>query len=270
MSAKPRSLLRIEYEEAAEAYLRSLPPEHFMEAVAQSTQRKITVASFEVIHVSRPDVQLFSELLLQYPHGKPVRICQVVPDNMAVVHEEAIQAKGSYDLPLQPVLPLLVMEYVSKNTKRKDYDENFNKYERELKIPYYLLFYPDNQELTLFRRNRSKYVSVKPKENGRYAIPELELEVALLEGWVRYWFRGQLVPLPGDLVLELKEARRQLGEALRRADDEKRRADDEKRRADDLAGNAERDRQARALLEQELAQLRAQLAQGQQPGKNRS
>jgi hypothetical protein len=62
MSAKPRSLLRIEYEEAAEAYLRSLPPEHFMEAIAQATQRKITLASFEVINVGRPDVQLFNEL----------------------------------------------------------------------------------------------------------------------------------------------------------------------------------------------------------------
>ena len=44
-SNKPRSLLRIEYEEAAEAYLRSLPPEHFMEATPQSIQRVITRAA---------------------------------------------------------------------------------------------------------------------------------------------------------------------------------------------------------------------------------
>lgn len=31
---KPRPLLRIEYEESAEAYLRSLPIEHFKEATA--------------------------------------------------------------------------------------------------------------------------------------------------------------------------------------------------------------------------------------------
>ena len=42
---KPLSQLRLEYEEAAQAYLRSLPPEHFMESVTQSTQRKITVES---------------------------------------------------------------------------------------------------------------------------------------------------------------------------------------------------------------------------------
>jgi hypothetical protein len=41
----PRPLLRIAYEEAAEAHLRSLPPEHFMEATAQATQREITLGS---------------------------------------------------------------------------------------------------------------------------------------------------------------------------------------------------------------------------------
>src|SRR5262245_31169484 len=64
---KPRQLVRIEYEEAAERYLRSLPPEHFMEAVAQSTQRKITLESLDLVHARRADVQIFSELLVQYP-----------------------------------------------------------------------------------------------------------------------------------------------------------------------------------------------------------
>jgi hypothetical protein len=31
-TTKPRHLLRLDYEKAAEVYLRSLPPEHFMEA----------------------------------------------------------------------------------------------------------------------------------------------------------------------------------------------------------------------------------------------
>src|SRR5262249_44214572 len=65
--AKPRALLEIAYEEAAQAYLRSLPPEHFMEATAQATQRKITLESLDVLRVHRPDVQVFNELLVQYP-----------------------------------------------------------------------------------------------------------------------------------------------------------------------------------------------------------
>jgi hypothetical protein len=39
----PRPLIALRYAEAAEAYLRSLPLEHFMEATGQSTQRKITL-----------------------------------------------------------------------------------------------------------------------------------------------------------------------------------------------------------------------------------
>jgi hypothetical protein len=241
---KPRSLLRIEYEEAAEAYLRTLPPEHFMEATAQSTQRKITLAAFDVIHVARPDIQLFSELLVQYPHGRPSRIHQVVPDNFAVVWNQPIVASGSYDLPLQPTGLMCVMEYVSKHSKRKDYDDNFQRYERDLKVPYYLLFYPDNQEMTLYRRGSRRYISVKPNGNDRLAVAELEVEVGLLDGWVRYWFRGQLVPLTGELHQDLLQTRRALENERRRADDANRRADDFERRLE--------------AVEKELARLRDQ------------
>jgi hypothetical protein len=54
---KPRPLLRIEYEEAAEAYLKSLPPEHFIEAQAQGRQREITLESLDLVNARRPDVQ---------------------------------------------------------------------------------------------------------------------------------------------------------------------------------------------------------------------
>jgi hypothetical protein len=281
-SAIPRSLLRIRYEEAAEAYLRSLPPEHFMEGIAQATQRKITVCSFEVVAVERPDLQLFNELLVQYPLGPEDEIQQVVPDNMLVRSEEPIKASGSFDLPLQPVGPFWVMEYVSKNTKRKDYDDNFEKYERALKVPYFLLFYPDNQELTLYRHTGRKYVSVKPNERGRYPVAEVDIELGLLDGWVRYWYKGKLLPLPADLLHELEtvreqleEARRQLAAAKRLAKREQRRADrleqraeEEARRAEEEARRAAEEREGRHGAEQELARLRDQLARLQaQPPK---
>jgi Uma2 family endonuclease len=209
----PRHLLHLRYFEAEQEYLRSLPPEHFMEATPQATQRKITVESFDLITAVRPEVQVFNELLVQYERKKKdedkdkTRLGQVVPDNMVVLHNEPIKADGSFNLPLQPVGPFLILEYVSKNNKRKDYDDNMLKYEHEIKVQYYLLFQPDVEELTLYRHNTRKYVSVKPNDNERYAIPELELEVALLDGWVRYWFRGELLPLPGDLLEQRDEAR---------------------------------------------------------------
>jgi Uma2 family endonuclease len=136
----------------------------------------------------------------------------VVPDNMVVVHDEPIKAEGSYDVPLQPVGPFWVLEYVSKGSERKDYEDNMEKYERHLKVPYYLTFYPDNQEMTLYRHNGRKYVTVKPNGHGRHAIPPLEMEVALLDGWVRFWFRGELLALPADLLRQLDQTRRDLQE----------------------------------------------------------
>jgi hypothetical protein len=264
MSTVPRHLLRLRYAEAAQEYLRSLPPEHFMEAVAQGIQRKITLESFDLIHADWEDVQAFNELLLQYRFGRRQVIRQVVPDNTVIKYPEPIDAETSYDVELQPVGPLLVLEYVSKSNKRKDYEDSFRKYERELKVPYYLLFYPDNQELTLFHLQGRKYVSVKPNEHGRYAIPELKLEVALLDGWVRYWYKGKLLPLPAELQQELEEARRQLAAEKRRADQQQQRADQQQRRADQLQEQLDQERQrreqeqrAREALEQELAGLRA-------------
>src|SRR5712664_1851907 len=96
---KPRQLLRIAYEKAAEADLRSLPPEHFMEATPQASQREITVASLALVKAQRPEVQYFNELLVQYPYGRRQRIRQVVPDKMVVLHPEPIRAIGSYDIP---------------------------------------------------------------------------------------------------------------------------------------------------------------------------
>src|SRR5262245_50145173 len=115
-----------EYERAAERYLRSLPPEHFMEAMPQGTQRKITLESLDLLHTLRPDVQVFNELLVQYPlNGE---LGQVVPDNMVVVSEDEVDTAGSFNLPFESAEPFLVMEYVSPYSKRKDYKDSFRKY----------------------------------------------------------------------------------------------------------------------------------------------
>ncbi len=235
------------YEEAAQAYLRSLSLEHFMEATEQATQREITLESLALAKPHRHDVHVFNELLVQFqdPARPRRRPRQVVPDNMIVVHEDEIEVSGSYNVELQPARPFCVLEYVSKHNARKDYDDNMEKYEQQLKVPYYLLFYPDNQELTLYRHNGERYVTVLLNEQGRYPIAELELEVALVNGWVRYWFRGKMLPLPAELQRELDEVRLQAEEHRKRAEKERRRADKE--------------HQGRVVAEQEVERLRAEL-----------
>jgi len=225
-----------------------------MEATPQGTQREVSLESLALVKAQRSDVHVFNELLVQYPFGRVGKIHQVVPDNMIVRYDGVIEAEGSYDVPFQPKGPFMTMEYVSKSSKRKDYEDSFHKYERELKVPYYLTFYPDNQELTLYRHNGRKYVTVKPNEHGRFAVPELDLEVKIEDGWVRFWYKGNLLPLPAELLRELNQVKQLLEQQTHRADDEERRANDEKRRADD-------EKLARLTLERQLADMRAQMEQ---------
>jgi hypothetical protein len=175
-------------------------------------------------------------LLVQYPVAGQRKPGQVVPDNLVVISEQPIEAETSYNLPLEPARPFWVLEYVSKNNRRKDYEENFDKYERDLQVPYYLVFYPDNDELTLYRHTGKKYVSVKPNKQGRYAIPELDLELRLEGGWVRYWHRGKLLPLPAELQEELEAANRRAEEATRHAAELQRRLAEAERELAELRG----------------------------------
>ncbi len=211
---EPRS--PAEYEEAARAYMRGLPLEHFAESVGQGRQRMITLASLRLLHAHRSDVQVFNELLVQYPYGRRGQVRQVVPDNMVVVHPEPIRANLNYDLPFQPVAPFWVLNYVSPYTRRKDYDADFRRYEAELKIAYVLVCYPEQRKMVLYRHSGKKYVAVAANPAGRYAIPELDLEMGLLDGWARYWYRGDQLLLPHELKQEIDELRERTRKAVER------------------------------------------------------
>ena len=222
-----------------------------MEATHQDRQRKITLESLDLVSARRSDVHVFNELLVQYPRPRQRRPGQVVPDNMVVLSDEPIEAETSFNVPLEPAGPFWVLEYVSKHNKRKDYEKSFEQYERELKVPYYMVFYPEAEELTLYHHDGKNYVTVKPNKHGRYPITPLEMEVKILDGWVRFWHKGRLLPLPAELQREFDAANRRANEAERRATE----ADN---RAADLQRRLER-------AEQELARLRA----SRQPPPNR-
>ena len=179
-----------------------------MEAIPQATQREITLESLALLQTRRSDVQYFNELLVQYPwHGK---IRQVVPDNMLIHSTEPSRACTNYALEFEAVLPFLVMEYVSPNSERKDYDESYRKYEQELKVPYCLLFHPEKQDLRVYRHDGQRYVRLEPGLHGRCQIPELELEVGIYQHWVRFWHQGQLLELPAELQQRLDQQAEQL------------------------------------------------------------
>lgn len=228
---------RAEFVRSADEYCRWLwkhHPEHFMESTDHAQQRLIFVSAFDVVRAENPLVHPYNELLIQWrrkTNGREIR--KVVPDNMVVLSRRKPDPKGSYDLPFQPAPPFWVLEYVSKQSGRKDDEFSFDKYEQELEVPYYLVYYHDAQEMSLYRHDGRRYVSVKPNARGRCAIPEIEVEAALLDDWTRFWHRGELLPLP----CEMHRTLRVLGE---RAEKETLRADDATRRADALQAELDR------------------------------
>ena len=238
-SKKSHILTAEEHEQCAKEYMRSLPLEHYAEAIGQSHQRGITLKSLSVLKARRPDVQSFNELLVQYHHGRDSRLRQVVPDNMVLVWHEPIKANLSFNLPLQPVRPLWVLDYLSKYSHRKDYNDHFRKYERELKVPYYLRIDTDNQQFILYHHTGQKYVSVKPNAKGRLELPQLNLEIGLLDGEVRYWSQGELLLLPGELLREIEKYRRLVDAAKQNADEAEQRADEAEQRADEAEQRAD-------------------------------
>jgi Uma2 family endonuclease len=231
--------LREVYQRDAEELLRSLPLEHFMQSTWQSKQYFLAVQSFEYIHCFHPEIQCFSELLIQYPipGGDPRKPGQVVPDVWVLIHHEPIKPKLSYMVPLQPVLPTLVMEWTCKTNTRKDYADHRRRYERDLKVPYYLLFHPEDVVVEMHELVDGNYRRMEPDSNGRYRLPLLEVELGLVDKYIRFWHRGELAKLGVELYEELNERK------LRREAIDRERIAIEKCEA----------------LEAELAALRAQL-----------
>ena len=134
-TALPRSLLRIRYYEAAER-ISQPTPEHFMEAIPKQLSEK---SRWKVSPLSGRAVRGAGlQRTARAVSLAAQKIGQVVPDNMVVIHPEPIVADGSYDVLFQPVGPFWMMEYVSNSNNGKDYEKSFKKYERDLKVPYYL------------------------------------------------------------------------------------------------------------------------------------
>src|SRR4249920_1955791 len=89
-----------EYDQVAWEYYQTLPLEHFMEALPQSTQRKIAWESLDLLSSRRPEVQDFNELLVQYRQAGALR--RVIPDNMVRICDKPPQTLRSFNIDLEP------------------------------------------------------------------------------------------------------------------------------------------------------------------------
>ena len=193
------------------AFLKKKHPAHFWKSVAESEQRHITNTSLDMLASKRSDVHVYGELLIQWRNEKG-KLRRVVPDNMIVLAEERPDVTMNFAIEVQKSRPFFVLEYVTETNKRKHHQKSYGKYEAELKVPYYTIFQLDDRKLSLlaYDKKQGKYQSLPPNQNGRYAIRELDLEVGLLDGWARFWWKGALLLTTTELHAEVVEARKQL------------------------------------------------------------
>ncbi len=72
--------------------------------------------------------------------------------------------------------------------------------------------------------------------------------MALVDGWNRFWYEGELLPIAADTVAAQEKDRQKIIEEKKRADNEKKRADREKQLREEEAKKV-------ALLAEKLRSL---------------
>lgn len=208
-----------EYEDAALEFQRSLTIEDIMEAHILTLLRA-SFLGLMMLKRSYPELQLFNEVLVLYPFDGKLQ--RVVPDNMLVLNADPDREwnRTSYNLEYERDKPFLVVEYVSPSTGEKDRDdgESYHKYETHLCVPYYLIYDPESgKPLTLLRHDGHGYGAASVNQAGRFEIPELDLQIGVVDDLVRYWHDGSLLPIPTevpDVLAEKDEALAASREAL--------------------------------------------------------
>jgi hypothetical protein len=169
----------------------------------------------------------------------------------ARVNEPGI-ARKSYTPNLEGEVPALVVEFVS-DRDGEEYSSRpvapFGRwyfYEQVLKVPVYVIFYPDLGLLELYNLTDGRYVLEQPNVEGRHWIVALGLFLGPWRGgkenregyWLRWWDEGEvMLPWAVEKVARVEE---QAALEKQRADEAQEQAVLEKQRADEAQLKVER------------------------------
>jgi hypothetical protein len=176
-----------------------------MESAVQGKQRSITLQSFDVISLRRPDIHCFNRISVWCPKGNSGNRRFVTPDHTIVIHSGPVPLDTDPVYLSAAVQPILAVNYVSADCPRPA-DFERQRREAEAGITYSLVFDADRRSVTGYHLTRPRrYVPLKCDEWNRLAVPELDLEVLVRDGWMRYWFRGELMPLATELAERLAQ-----------------------------------------------------------------
>ena len=122
---------------------------------------------------------------------------------------EVLRERKSYTPNLEGDIPSVVMEFVS-NSEGEEYSSKQTHppgkwffYEQIIKVPIYIIFYPDGGLLEFYKLENGHYQLKLPDENGRHWIDSMGLFLGAWQGtkesrtgyWLRWWDEaGNLLP----------------------------------------------------------------------------
>jgi Uma2 family endonuclease len=160
--------------------------------------------------------------------------------------------RRSYVLWQELVHPLVVIEYVSRDgSEERDATPEKGKfwvYEQIIQPTYYVIYDPDQEELSVFELVHGQFQPLSPTDAGRFRITPMEIDFGIWQGeylgapasWLRAWdWKGKLI-LTAEELLEIEK---QSAEQERtRAEQERTRAEQERTRAEQERTRAEQER----------------------------
>ena len=126
--------------------------------------------------------------------------------------------RRSYVLWKEMIPPVIALEFVSGNGSeerdRTPYDGKFWVYERIIRPAYYGIYEVAKATIDLYHLQGTQYVQMTPNPEGRYTIPEMQVELGLWQGhyqgmtlpWMRWWDLENNMLLTGAEGLVIAQA----------------------------------------------------------------
>lgn len=126
--------------------------------------------------------------------------------------------RRSYVLWKEMIPPVIALEFVSGNGSeerdRTPYEGKFWVYERIIRPAYYGIYEVAKATIDLYHLQGTQYIQMKPNPEGRYTIPEMQVELGLWQGhyqgmtlpWMRWWDLENNMLLTGAEGLVIAQA----------------------------------------------------------------
>ncbi len=207
---------------------------------------------------AREDVHVGADQFLYWEPGNIEK--KIAPDGFViqgVPHEPPRAVIRIWE----EAVPDLVIEISSEGSRGDDRGKKLEIYQNVLRVPEYLIYDEDRDELLFFRLEGGVYRRQQPAADGRYHSAGLGVAFSRdTEILLRiYGLDGAPVPEATEWVALYREMHTQLEAERERAEREWLRAEEERRNAETARRNAESERRRADQLALEVERLQAEL-----------